>query len=123
MELINRQAIVVRPAQPFVDWIHRVDEQLGKGDDPLDDELIRGTTNVYLIREFDSPDESKKYIRRRAVELLEEELGSWITDPDLWPQDRDREMFDRWMEWELHEIVSDVEDSAIEHQGFSIGSL
>ena len=25
MDMINRSAIVVRPAQPFLDWLHRVD--------------------------------------------------------------------------------------------------
>jgi hypothetical protein len=25
MEMINRSALVVRPGQPFLDWLHRVD--------------------------------------------------------------------------------------------------
>jgi len=123
MEYINRQVLTVRPGQPFADWVHRVDEQLGFEDNKLDPEVIRSSTSVYLFRDFDSRAESLKYLRRRGVNLIEEELAGWITDPELWPDNPSWELFDRWMDWELYDSVIDIERQPIKHLGFSSGSL
>ena len=122
MKLINRQAVVVRRAQPFVDWVQSVDEQLDADHTPLEDELIRGPANIYLLRDFDYMEDLEKHLKKRARDILEEELAGWFTDPDLWPDERGWKTFDAWLDWELIDIVCDVEGSPVVHQDFSPGS-
>ena len=49
MEVINRSAIIVMPAQPFLDWLHRVDPT--SADLTLAD--LRREPTIYLLPEYD----------------------------------------------------------------------
>lgn len=116
MELINRYAVVVRPAQPMIDWVRQVD--IDMGNEPLADEAIRSNTNVYLIPEFEPPADAEKYLRKRVKGIFEEELAGWYTVPDLWPKQRGWKTFCKWMEWDVHEMVWDMEAGAIVKESF-----
>ena len=48
MNMINRSALVVEPAQPFLDWLHRVDTS--SADLTLDD--LRLDPSIYLLPEW-----------------------------------------------------------------------
>ena len=54
MKTINRSALVVKPAQPFLDWLHRVDPT--STDVTLDDLILEPT--IYLLPERDTEDEA-----------------------------------------------------------------
>lgn len=114
MDILNRLAVVIRPAQPFIDWVHRVDEELGNSS--LSEEAIRNHSNVYLIPEFYTSDESEAYLRKRAGRFFEEELAGWYMEPDLWPEERGWETFSQWLKWEIHEMVFDLDDGPLERE-------
>ena len=54
MEAINRSAIAVKPAQPFLDWLHRVDPTSAQL--TLDDLSLEPT--IYLLPECQGKEEA-----------------------------------------------------------------
>jgi hypothetical protein len=48
MDIINRSAIIVKPAQPFLEWLHRVDPTSAHL--TLDD--LRREPTIYLLPEW-----------------------------------------------------------------------
>ena len=63
MDMINRSAIVVRPGQPFLDWLHRVDSTSAHL--TLDDLQLEPT--IYLLPECDSKEEALERIVKKEL--------------------------------------------------------
>jgi hypothetical protein len=103
MSEINRSLIVVKPKQPFLDWIRSVDP-----DQTLDLKDISDDPTAYLIPECGTDEEREQIIDWCADFLFEQELWSWYTDEDLWPVRRDAQTFREWFEVEFHSLVFDV---------------
>jgi hypothetical protein len=55
--MLNRAALIVRPAKPFMDWAKSLDDS-----DVLPD--VDGEQTVYLIPEFDDDEEAESVLRR-----------------------------------------------------------
>jgi hypothetical protein len=63
MTTIKRTAIVVKPDQPFLDWLHRADptsNELGLED-------LQREPTVYLLPECESEEEARQYLGRCAA--------------------------------------------------------
>ena len=84
MDTLNRSAIVVRPKQPFLDWLHAADPT--SGEISLAN-LIQEPT-IYLIPECDTDEEVADVLRELCEEIFEEQLAGWYTDTSTWPRDR-----------------------------------
>jgi len=112
--MINRVAVVVRPRQPLVDWVRFNDPQ-----DPsitLDD--AREDSTVYLLPGDADPPGYGDIVAEVWDSIFEQELASWYTDEDLWPQGRTLEMFWQWFECEFHSGIVDLTDAPLEDDGF-----
>jgi hypothetical protein len=112
MHEINRGLIVVRPKQPFLDWIRSVDEapENLKLEDAQDD------CTTYLVPELSSPNDEQAVIAWCWDVVFEQELFSWFTDENLWPTVRTQEMFMEWFDIEFHNLVFDlIDDLPLEH--------
>ena len=109
MITINRTAIVVRPGQPFLDWLHRTD--------PTSNELrledLRREPTVYLLPECENKDEAREYLEEVCGQIFEEQLGSWYRVPSSWPNRRDLDAFDHWFEWSFHSVVVDLSNNPL----------
>ena len=68
---------------------------------------------VYLI-EVEDEGELAVWLAGNHQQLFEEELGGWYTDPKLWPRDRSLKLLQEWCSFELHTLVIDAGDSALE---------
>ena len=66
--LVNRNAVVVKPKQPFIDWLNSVEPEGGCA---LKDEDFKDSS-IYLIPECDSPEEIYDIIKQRVKFLREE---------------------------------------------------
>ena len=80
MVTLNRSAIVVKPEQPFLDWLHAAD--------PTSLELtllnlVREPT-IYLIPECDTNEDVAEVLRELCDETFEEQLAGWYTDTSNW---------------------------------------
>ena len=113
MEMINRSAIVVKPAQPFLDWLHRVDPTSAHL--TLDD--LRLDPTIYLLPECEGKEEAIEALREVCTEIFEEQLDGWYRVPAAWPAERDLNAFLLWFKWSLHSMIIDLGDYIIEYEG------
>jgi hypothetical protein len=117
MRTINRQAILLRKKQPFVDWLTFT----SKTHDPpkyrahfkLDE--VNRECHIYLIEDIEALDVAYEYIEFLKPSLFEAELSGWYNAnaSHLWPQDRSNDVFDNWFEIELHSMVIDIEKNSL----------
>lgn len=104
--MINRSAVVVRYAQPFLDWAATLE---GPTVQPaLDDE-----PTVYLVPPFDDEEEGLEVLEIAYPLLFERELDNWYTDESCWPADRDLAMFRAWFRIEMFPVLMDICEGAI----------
>jgi hypothetical protein len=106
---INRGLVILRPKEPFVQWVQASD----LGESAVDAEFVRSHVNGYLIPELDGEQESWDWIRRNARELFEFELSEWYTDESLWPKRRTWTSLQEWFDVEFIEMVWDMVDTVL----------
>jgi len=99
--MLNRGALIVRPAKPYLDWASQLDDS-GIVPSPDDERTI------YLVPSFEDDDEAEKVLRRAYSEIFERELFGWHTDESAWPRNRTLAMFKKWFTFEFHSIVEDL---------------
>jgi hypothetical protein len=111
MDTISRSAIVVRPAQSFLNWLHQVDPTSAHL--TLDD--LRREPTIYLVAECDSQEQATEYLGESVRDTFEEQLDGWYRVPAVWPAKRDADLFQSWFEISFHSMIVDICDDALEH--------
>lgn len=106
---INRSVAIIRLKQPFVDWANQLPDARHKV--WLND--LQEDCTVVLIPEYDNKEEAKEYIDKIAENIFDNELFSWCTNEDWWPQKRTKAMFWKWFDIELYSTVIDSSEEAI----------
>ena len=90
MRNVNRTAIVVKPDQPFRDWLH--------GADPTSNELsledLQREPTAYLLPECENEEEARQYLGEVCGQIFEEQLDGRYRVPAMWPNRRDLDAFD-----------------------------
>lgn len=109
MIVFNRAAIVVKPAQPFLDWLHRVDPT----SKDLRLEAVPEDPTVYLLLEAVDAAEARECPAASCDRLFEEQLDSWYRVPSLWPKRRNLDAFERWFTWSQYSMVTDLSDEEL----------
>ena len=71
---------------------------------------------TFLIPELFGHNESMAYVKKTYSQIFEFELWGWITDEDLWPENRTWKMFQDWFEIEINSEVFDLVDGDIEKE-------
>ena len=114
MFLTNRAIIVIRPKQPFLDWL------LATPDPPNTDldELRSDETSIYLVPDAEDPSDVEAFLHGAYEEIFEVELSGWYDDPDYWPTDITFSDFKEWFDWEVHTMVFDLSDEEIEREPY-----
>jgi len=104
MVTINRTAVIVKPGQRFLDWLHQADPTSASLN--LDDLLLEPT--IYLLPECESEEEARGHLEIACGEIFEEQLDGWYRVPSSWPRRRDFEAFNVWFEWSFHSVIVDL---------------
>jgi len=112
MDTINRSAIVVRPAQPFLNWLHQVDPTSAH----LTLEDLQREPTIYLVAECDSQEQAIEYLGESVRDIFEEQLDGWYRVPAVWPAKQDAVMLQSWFEISFHSMIVDICDDALEHE-------
>ena len=110
-ETINRNALVVWPRTPFLEWLQSVDPTA----DELTLEDLTAEPTVYLIPECDSEEAAEACLGRRYDRIFREELVGWHTDQSRWPRGRTFQLFREWFDWTYHSVLLDLTDEPLEH--------
>lgn len=103
MYIVDRSAAVLKPRQPFLDWL----SHLPGNDIKLSLDEIRSDCTVVMIPEVTEPEDGIAHIDDIADKLFEMELASWVEDESLWPQKRSLKLFWEWFDVEIHLGVLD----------------
>ena len=101
---INRSVAIIKPQQPFADWVNSVADA---GDDQYSIQDFSTDCSVILLPVVDSDEHAEAFIKEMFQDLFELELSSWMTDDDTWPENITYKMFLEWFDVEFHSMVFD----------------
>ena len=104
MEYINRSATVIKPKQPFLEWLNALPDS----DIQLNLREIQKDCTVLLLPEFDDENQSLLYIKAHFKIIFDKELDGFCTDPNYWPRKRDYKTFLRWFDIEIYSAIIDT---------------
>ena len=108
----GERPIIIKPAQPFLDWLHQVDPTSAH----LTLEDLQREPTIYLVPECDTEDQAVEYLGESAGTIFEEHLDGWYPVPAVWPTKRDLATFQRWFEFSFHSMIVDLCDDVLEHE-------
>lgn len=94
----NRNAIILKPLQPLLDWLTNLYPEDGFEIDQR---------NIYLLGE--EIEDVDAWIKKKFDKLFKLELDAWHTNKKEWPKKRNYKMFKQWFEVEISMMVYDLE--------------
>lgn len=112
MRLVNRTAVTLTGAQPYLDWMRQTDADFNKGS--LTVARAKTYGSAFLLPEFDLEEDLQEWVEENASWLFEFQLSAWTDDEASWPQTRDLKTFREWFRVDVHSVVVDVADDEIE---------
>ncbi len=101
--MINRSAVLIRPSKPYLDWARGLDDS-----GPLPDS--NGEQSIYLIPEYETPEEAWQLLEECFQDIFERELWAWHRGGEDWPEGRDFKMFQEWFEIKFGSEIEDLCD-------------
>jgi hypothetical protein len=126
MRIINRTAVTVVGAQPYVDWMREREVAFAstkEGSGPaagdgggLSVSILRTKPygSAYLLPEGVEEEDLLEWIEDNYATLFESQLSAFTEDESAWPERRDLKTFREWFRVDLHGVVVDVSDDEIE---------
>lgn len=108
---INRAAIVVRPAKPFLEWAAAVEAP-----EPGEIEELARHVSVYLVGEDPAGEEEAAPLEDYVKKIFEAELAAWWNDKAAWPKERTLKTFLEWFHVAQESVVTDLESGPITHE-------
>jgi hypothetical protein len=112
MRLLNRTAISVTGAQPYIDWTRRTGAAANR--DPLTVVRAKPFGTAVLLPELELEEDVLEWVEENAAWLFEFQLSAWTDDETSWPTTRDLKTFREWFRVDIHNVVVDVADTDIE---------
>jgi len=102
---INRNAIVIKPLQPFINWHNALypDGTINTSD--------INESNIYLIN--DNIDNLEVWLKKKFDKFFMLELEDWHTNKKEWPQKRNYKMFKQWFNIEISTLIYDLEKEPV----------
>jgi hypothetical protein len=104
---VKRSALVLKPQQPFFDWLITNDPT-----EKIEDLITE--SDVYLLPDYETVEEMEKWLKKNFDRIFSEQLNNWYVDDSLWPQKRNFKMFQQWFSCSLHTLVWDTQHGFIE---------
>jgi hypothetical protein len=112
MRVINRTAVTLVPAQPYVEWTRQKEADVNKGTLTVARAKTYGA--AFLLPEFELEEDIQEWVEENAAWLFEFQLAAWTEDESTWPATRDLKTFREWFRIDVHSVVVDVADDDIE---------
>jgi len=112
MRVINRTAVTVVGAKPYLDWTRQNEADFNKG--ALTVERAKTYGAAFLLPELELEEDVQEWVEENAGWLFEFQLAAWTDDESTWPESRDLKMFREWFRVDIHSVVVDVGDDEIE---------
>jgi hypothetical protein len=105
---INRSAIIIKPLQPFLDWVNNLysDEN---NENNEENEVCE--VNIYLVNEEIT--DLEMYLQKKFDKFFMMELEARNTNKKKWPQKRNYKMFKQWFQIQTSYMIYDLEKNPI----------
>jgi hypothetical protein len=108
MRLLNRTAVTIIGAQPYVEWARARDASFNEGKLTIARTKAYGT--AYLLPEFTDETDLLEWVEENHTWLFEYQLAAWTEDESAWPKSRDLKTFREWFRVDVHSTVVDAGD-------------
>ncbi|MGE0450987.1 MAG: hypothetical protein AB7Q29_15550 [Vicinamibacterales bacterium] len=112
MRVVNRTAISIVGAEPYVEWTRSRDADFNRNQLTVARARPYGTT--VLLPEVEFEEDLQEWVEENYAWLFEFQLSAWTADESAWPAARDLNTFKAWFRIDLHSVVVDVGDDDIE---------
>jgi hypothetical protein len=112
MRVINRTAVTIVGAEPYLDWTRLKTADVNRG--LLTVARAKTYGSAFLLPEFELEEDVQEWVEENAAWLFEFQLANWTEDESSWPQTRDLKTFRQWFRIDVHNVVVDVSDEEIE---------
>lgn len=112
MKTINRTVLTIIPRQPYIDWVNSIDQ------DGIKIDMENKQSLAILISDKYDEYNYEQLLKRNYSDIFEEELNAWIVDPNIWPEDRSYEAFNKWFEVIVSDMVIDMGIGPVDHEFF-----
>ncbi|MDC7718198.1 VacJ [Vogesella sp. DC21W] len=111
---VNRSIAILKPRQPFLDWLKSLPGGL---DEQLELVQLRGDCNALLIPAADDYDSAEDFVRQHYHSLFAAELADWCEDEAFWPA-LTPALFTDWFDVEIHSVLTDLVEQPLEREAF-----
>ncbi|UDM15699.1 VacJ [Vogesella sp. XCS3] len=111
---VNRSIAILKPRQPFLDWLKSLPGGL---DEQLELVQLRGDCNALLIPAADDYDSAEDFVRQHYHSLFSAELADWCDDESFWPE-LTPVLFTEWFDVEIHSVLTDLVEQPLEREAF-----
>jgi hypothetical protein len=112
MRVVNRIAVTIVGAKPYVNWTLSRDADFSTGVVRVARTVPFGT--AYLLPELDDETSIQEWVEDNYEWIFEFQLSTWTEDESAWPTVRDLRTFREWFRVDVHSTVVDVGDDDIE---------
>jgi hypothetical protein len=112
MRVVNRTALTIIGAQPYIDWMRETDADFAQG--VIRVQPAKAYGSAFLLPEFELEESLQEWVEENATWLFEFQLAAWTEDESRWPAVRDLQAFRAWFRVDVHSVVVDVADDDIE---------
>ena len=111
MDVINRSAVIVMPAEPFLKWLQQVDPTSGE----LNPRRLETGAYDLFAPPYDTEEEAFTHLEEVCAEIFEKQLDGWYRVASSWPVNRTFDIFKRWFEYRFHSMLVDLCEDPLEH--------
>lgn len=113
MYTVNRHVALVRPKQPFLDWLLSVPDPKSL---KITLEELRSNDTAFLIPDFETLEAAFNYVEKNYETIFIDHLFEWYSDGSLWPEKRDLATFREWFDVEIHDMIIDLGEDNIKRE-------
>ena len=114
MKFLNRDAIIVKPKEPFLNWVNYTDPEHS-----ITLEELRDMPNIYLLPETDTPEQKEKYLEKNCHKIFKHELMDYWTNEEDHPKDLSLKFFKEWFGYEFSEMITDTMEKPLTKESFA----
>jgi hypothetical protein len=107
MRVLNRTAVTLVGAKPYLDWTRTRDADFARG--ALTVPRAKTYGSAFLLPEVELEEDLQEWVEENYAWLFEFQLSAWTEDETAWPAERDLKTFREWFRVDLHSVVVDVE--------------
>lgn len=110
METVNRASVVVEATEPFLAWARLLEIS-----SPIDAMSHDDLTSVFLVNADGDDFDRAEILRRHWHVMFDEQLFAWHTDQRGWPKNRTLDMFHKWFDVRVVDLVYDLGNEMSDH--------